>query len=222
MTDIIIFGAGETALLAYEYFTKDSDYRVAAFAVDESFIQASELGGVPIVSTHDVTLEYPPSSYKAFVSMSSTKLNRLRREFYYQAKDLGYELVSYVSSKAFVWDNVNIGDNCFILENNTLQPFVCIGNNVTLWSGNHVGHRSEIKDHCFISSHCVISGFCLIEEGCFLGVNSTLEDNTKIAADNFIGAGALIQKNTDERSLFQLKQTDRSKVDTYKLFRIKE
>ena len=50
------------------------------------------------------------------------------------------------------------GDNCFILEDNTVQPFVRIGSNVTLWSGNHIGHDSTIGDHCFISSHVVVSG----------------------------------------------------------------
>lgn len=222
MREIIIFGNGETALLAYEYFTHDSEYTVVSFVVDEQFITATDINGIPVTAVHDAASKYPPSKYKAFVAVSSTKLNRVRKDTYYRAKELGYKLVSYVSSRAFVWGNVMIGENCFILENNTIQPFVSISHNVTLWSGNHIGHRSEIEAHCFISSHCVISGFCRIEEGCFLGVNATLEDNTTIAKDNFIGAGALIQKDTGPLSLFQVKQTDLSKVNTHRLFRIKE
>ena len=38
----------------------------------------------------------------------------------------------------------------------TIQPFVRIGSNVTLWSGNHIGHDATIGDHCFIASHVVI------------------------------------------------------------------
>ena len=102
-----------------------------------------------------------------------------------------------------------------------MQPFVKIGSNVTLWSGNHIGHRTEIKDNCFISSHCVISGFCEIGESSFLGVNCTLEDNVKIEKDNFIGAGALIQKHTQEKDFFQAKKTELSKINTHRLFRIK-
>ena len=108
-----------------------------------------------------------------------------------------------------------------IIEDNTLQPFVKIGNNVTLWSGNHIGHRTVIKDNCFISSHCVISGFCNIGEGVFLGVNCAIEDNVKIEKDNFIGAGALIQKHTQEKDFFQAKQTELSKINTHRLFRLK-
>lgn len=221
MTKIIIFGGGETGILAYEYFSHDSDYTVVAFAMDKEYIAENETHGIPVIDLEEAASKYPIENYKGFVAASSTKLNRVRRDLYNRVKAIGYELVSYVSSNAFVWHNVDIGDNCFILENNTLQPFTKVGNNVTLWSGNHIGHRTVIKDHCFVSSHCVVSGYCEIGESCFLGVNCTLEDQVKIAADNFIGAAALIQKNTEVNSFYQNKQTDLSKVSTHKLFRIK-
>ena len=211
---------GETAELAYEYFTYDSDYDVKAFAVEKEYIQNNVFHGLPVVSTEDLVVEYPPSLFKAFIAISSSKLNRNRRNMYLNIKSCGYSLASYISSKAFVWRNVEIGENCFVLENNVLQPFTKIGNNVTLWSGNHVGHRSVIGDHCFVSSHCVISGFCSIGESSFLGVNCTLEDHVVIGPDNFIGAGAIIQKNTDEKSFYQETQTELSKVNTHRLFRV--
>ncbi|WP_096779600.1 acetyltransferase [Zobellella denitrificans] len=220
--EIIIFGCGETALLAYEYFTHDSEYEVVAFTVDKEFLNESSLFGLPVIATEEIVKKYPPECYGAFVAASSTKLNRVRKQLYMKAVGLGYELVSYVSSRAFVWQNVKIGQNCFILEDNTLQPFTEVGNNVVMWSGNHLGHRSVIKDHCFISSHCVISGFCEIGESSFLGVNSTLEDGVKLDDDNFIGAASLIQKSSACRALYQERQTDISKVTTHKLFRIKE
>jgi len=219
--NLIIIGLGETAELAYEYFTHDSDYQVKGFAVDKEFKQHDELRGLPVISVEDLALKYPPTQFKVFVAISSGKLNRNRRAMYLRIKSYGYTLASYISSKAFIWRNVEIGENCFILENNVLQPFTKIGNNVTLWSSNHIGHRSVIGDHCFVSSHCVISGFCSIGESSFLGVNCTLEDNVELGVDNFVGAGTLIQKNTNEKSLYQQKQTDLSKVDTHRLFRVK-
>ncbi|WPO98870.1 acetyltransferase [Pseudomonas sp. HR96] len=220
--DIIIFGGGETALLAYEYFTHDSDYHVVAFSMDREYMEQSELMGLPIVAIDEVTQRFPCSEYHAFVAASSTKLNRVRRQLFEKARDMGYTLVSYISSKAFVWPNASIGENCFILEDNTIQPFTQIGNNVVMWSGNHLGHRSVIGDHCFISSHCVISGFCDIGDSSFLGVNCTLEDNVKIGKDNFLGAGSLIRKATPDKAFYQEEPTELSKVETHKLLRIKE
>ena len=222
MSKIIIFGGGETALLAYEYFTHDSEYTVAAFSLDKAYIEDDEVCGVPVVDIDSITEKFPPDEFKAFVAVSSTKLNRVRKQLYERVEARGYELVSYVSSKAFVWSNVKIGKNCFILEDNTLQPFTEVGDNVVLWSGNHVGHRTVIEDHCFIASHCVISGFCRIGESSFLGVNCTLEQQVIIGADGFIGAGALIRKETELKAFYQEDQTEKAKIDTHRLFRITE
>lgn len=222
MTDIVIIGGGETAHLAFEYFTHDSDYNVVAFSLDREYIKEDSFLGLPIIAFDELVEKYSPQKYKAFVAVSSTKLNRVRKGLYDRAKLLGYELVSYISSHSFLWGNVEVGENCFILEDNTLQPFTKVGNNVVMWSGNHLGHRSRIEDHCFISSHCVISGYCVIGSCSFLGVNSTIEDNIIIGPDNFIGAGALIQKSTEPKGLYQENKTEISKITTHRLFKVKE
>ena len=219
--DLIIIGAGETALLAYEYFTYDTNYSVIAFSVEQAFIEQDSLYDLPVIALENLQEQYPKESFELFVAISSGKLNRNRTDMYLKLKAMGYRFASYISSKAFVWRNVEIGENCFILEDNTLQAFVSIGDNVTLWSGNHIGHRTVVSDHCFISSHCVISGFCKIGKSCFLGVNCTLEDHVNIAEDNFIGAGALIQKESEAQSIYQEKQTELSKIKTHRLFRIR-
>ncbi len=219
---LIIVGSGETGLIAYEYFQFDSCYEVVAFSVNEKYITEMIINNLPVVPFETLEEKYNPNEYEVYIAISSGKLNRNRTKVYNEAKLKGYKCASYISSKAFVWRNVEIGENCFVFEDNTLQPFVKIGNNVILWSGNHIGHNTSIKDNCFISSHCVISGFCEVGENSFLGVNSTIENNVKIAKDNFIGAGSLIQKDTIEKGLYQTTQTELSKVNTHRLFRIKE
>jgi sugar O-acyltransferase (sialic acid O-acetyltransferase NeuD family) len=125
-------------------------------------------------------------------------MNALRTRLYVEAKQKGYASASYISSRAFVWRNCRIGEHCFIFENNVIQPFVKIGNNVILWSGNHIGHHSTIKDHCFISSHVVVSGFVEVGESCFLGVNSTVANNITIGDRSLIGASAVVLGDVED------------------------
>ena len=191
------------------------------FAADKQFITSPSMLGIPTYDVQELHNFFGQTEVLLFVAVGGGRLNRDRTKFYTKFKEMNYKFASYVSSQAFVWYNVKIGENCFILENNTLQPFVEIGNNVIIWSGNHIGHRTKVYDHCFISSHCVVSGFCEIGESSFLGVNCTIEDEVQIASDNFLGASSLIQKNTDLNSLFQCKQTDVSKVNTHRLFKLK-
>jgi carbonic anhydrase/acetyltransferase-like protein (isoleucine patch superfamily) len=83
-----------------------------------------------------------------------------------------------------------------------LQYAVRLGNNVVLWSGNHVGHQTVIHDNVFVSSHVVISGYCEVGENCFLGVNSSIANNVKIANDCLIGMAAVINKDTEARKIY--------------------
>ena len=218
---LVIIGSGETAEIAYEYFTVDSEYEVVGFAVDRQYLTGELISGLPVIPLDELEEKFPPSEYWAFVAISSTKLNRVRSYLYAELKKKNYQIASYVSSKAFVWRNAVIGENCFIFEDNTIQPFVKIGNNVVLWSGNHIGHNSTIRDHCFLSSHVVISGFCDIGEYSFLGVNSTVINNISIGKDCFIGAGALIQKDVPPGSVLQEASTEISKVNSLRLFKVR-
>lgn len=195
---LVIVGTGETAEIAYEYFTYDSSYEVVAFSINQEYLKEETFYGQPVIPLEDLERSFPPSEYEVYVAASYVKLNRTRAKLYNVVKAKGYTCANYVSSKAFVWRNVVLGENVFIFENNVLQHHVRVGNNVLLWSGNHIGHRTVIKDHVYLSSHCVISGICEIGEYSFLGVNCTINDNLKIAKDNIIGSGSLVVKNTEE------------------------
>lgn len=198
--DLIIFGTGDIAELAHYYFTNDSSYNVTAFTADKDFISDSFFCSLPVIGFEDVVNTYSPDNYDIFIALSYSKLNALRKKKYLACKAKGYKFASYISSHATVLSR-NIGENCFILEDNTIQPYVHIGDNVTLWSGNHIGHHSSIGSHVFISSHVVISGGVSIGQECFLGVNSTIRDHLSIGQKSIIGAGALVLKDLKDNSL---------------------
>lgn len=220
MKKVIIFGTGDIGQLVHFYFTHDSPYEVVAFTADRDFIKEKEFLALPVVPFEEIEISYPPDEFNMFVALSYSKLNKVRAEKYEDAKSKGYKLVSYVCSKSVYWDDPEIGDNCFIFENQTIQPFVKIGNNVTIWSGNHIGHHSVIGEHCFISSHVVISGHVTIEPYCFLGVNSTIRDGITIARECVIGAGAIILEDTIEKGVYKGKATELYIDDSSKLRRI--
>jgi sugar O-acyltransferase (sialic acid O-acetyltransferase NeuD family) len=219
---IIIIGAGEFAQIAYEYFTHDSPYEVVAFSAEKEFITEPELLGLPVIPFEEIEIHYNPQQFSAYVAITYTQLNRVRARLYHEAKKKGYRFISYVSSHAFIWHNVEIGENTFIFENNVLQHMVKIGNNVVLWSGNHIGHRTIIRDHVYASSHCVISGYCDIGEYCFLGVNSTYNDKIKVAKDCIIGSGAVVVKNTEERKVYVGNPAKPMEKDSFTCFGVKE
>jgi sugar O-acyltransferase (sialic acid O-acetyltransferase NeuD family) len=214
---LIIFGMTEMAELAYYYFSKKSLYDVIAFTIDSEFVEEDMFCGCPVIPFENIFEKYPPEHNDMFIALAYSKLNAIRKDKYYSAKEMGYKLASFISDQATVLNDGLIGDNCFIFEDNTIQPFVTIGNNITLWSGNHIGHHSTIKDHCFIASHVVISGGVEIGEQCFIGVNATLRDHIKVGEKCVIGAGALLLTDAEPEGVYIGAATERSKVPSTRL-----
>ena len=120
MSKIVIFGTGDIGQLAHFYFTHDSPHDVVAFSADAEFIKTNEFMGLPVVAFEEVVNTYPPGSYDMFVALSYSKLNQTRAQKYSEAKDKGYNLVSYISTHFPRWPDTEFGDNCFILENQTI------------------------------------------------------------------------------------------------------
>jgi sugar O-acyltransferase (sialic acid O-acetyltransferase NeuD family) len=193
----IVFGmSGQAEVMAY-LINHDSEYEVAAFTSTSDFINTPEVYGKPLVAFETIEQHYSPAEFEMHIAIGYNTQNTVREKFYHEAKKKGYKLLTYISSKCTNYA-AEIGDNCFIFEDNTIQPFVKIGSNCILWSGNHIGHHSVVEDNVFISSHVVVSGHCRIGHHSFLGVNSTLRDGIKIAPFTTLGAGCLIVKDTEE------------------------
>lgn len=214
---LVIFGVGDYAQLAHFYFSRDSEYEVSAFTVDATYVRESTFCGRPVVPFDELVRHYSPEQTEIFVALGYSRLNLVRKEKYLAAKSLGYRLASYVSSRANVFNDGRVGENSFVFEDNTIQPFVVIGNNVTLWSGNHIGHHSTIGDHCFVASHAVVSGHVEIGEQCFIGVNATLRDHIKVGERCVIGAGALLLADADADGVYMGQATERARVPSSRL-----
>ena len=217
---IVIFGCGQLADLAHFYFAHDSEREVAGFTVDAAYRESDRHAGLPLCDFEHVAERFPPSDYELFLPISFKQMNRLRKQRFEAAKAMGYVCASYVSSKATTWPDLDIGENVFIFEDNTIQPFVSIGDNCILWSGNHIGHHSVIEDHVFITSHVVVSGACRIGAESFLGVNATIRDEMVIAERSLIGMAAPITSDTEPGDVYLAPRALKARAKSDKLGKV--
>ena len=224
--EVVIVGIGETAEMAYEYFTTDSPYKVVAFSAEGAYIRErlnghAEMFGLPIVAIEELSKIFSPQKYRAFVAMASGKLNHDRAKMYNFMCQEGYDLVSYVSSRTFLGVDVTIGKNCFIMENCCIQRKVTIGNDVVMWSGSNIAHRSIVRDHVFFAPSAVVAGYSEIGEYTFLGVNSCVADKVRVAENCFVDGGVYISRDTKPYELFfheRAKPADKSTKEFFKIW----
>jgi sugar O-acyltransferase (sialic acid O-acetyltransferase NeuD family) len=222
MAKVIIFGAGRGAAVAHRYLGEDSDHEVCGFTVETDYLKADTFRGLPLVDFAGVATTFPVAEYQMFVPLGFQGLNRLRYEKYTAAKDKGYGFISYVSSTVPHQDGFVVGENCFILQNNSINFDVKIGNNVVVWSGNQIGDESTVGDHCWISSHVCISGNVRVEAFSFLGINATISNNVTVAAESFIGANALIAKDTLPKAVHVVESTPKAAFPSDRFVRMLE
>lgn len=220
---VVIFGNGKMAQLAHFYFNHDSEYEPVAFTVDAAFIgEERQYLGLPLIPFDEVEARYSPQTFLMFVAVGYTRLNTVRTTCFLKAKAKGYRFASYLSSRSSHWGDVVMGDNCFILENQVIQPFVKFGDNVFVWGGCLFGHDVVVEDHCYLAAHIVVSGGVRIGTGSFIGINATLRDNVTIGEKCIIGAGALILRSTKPKEVYIAKSTELYALDSDRFERMME
>ena len=221
MSKIVIFGIGRGANVATRYFRDDSPHEIVAYTVDDAYADRKEFMGRPVIPFSRVEREIPPEESQMFVLLGFQRMNALRAEKFAQAKGKGYSLASYISSRIVSWEKPKFGENCFIMEGNVFNYDVTIGDDVVMWSGNHVGDLSIIEDHVFVSSHVVLSGEVTIGANSFLGVNATISNYVRVGAGCYIGANALIAQDTTPGSVYMTKSTPRlEQIDSLRFLQV--
>nr|AIF18750.1 putative acetyltransferase [uncultured marine thaumarchaeote KM3_84_D12]AIF19204.1 putative acetyltransferase [uncultured marine thaumarchaeote KM3_86_B06] len=201
MKKIIIFGTGELAQRIF-FYLQDSDDQVIAFCANKSKIDKDELLGLPVHAFENIEEKFPPNEFSMFIALAYSEMNKKRTKFFNEAKKKGYELYSYIHPSTKIWNKFEIGENCFILANNVIQPFVKIGNNVLIGSNNLISHNTSIGDNCFITSNVTMGGHIVMGKNCFVGLSSTINQRIKIGNECIIGAGTIISKNTNDNEVY--------------------
>lgn len=215
---VIIFGVSDFAKLIKHYFDIDSKYKIVAFCIDDKYQKDDTFCGLPVIKYSEIN-KYSPNEYSFFIAIGYSKLNSIRAEVYTRLKKLGYSFVNYISSYATILSN-DIGENCMICENTTIEPFAKIGNNVFIWNGNCIAHQAIIEDNVFITSKVMICGYVKIGTNSFIGVNATITDKIELGKNCIIGAGSLIKSNLSDNSVCITKETKKMKIDSAQYFKL--
>jgi sugar O-acyltransferase (sialic acid O-acetyltransferase NeuD family) len=217
---IVIFGTGAGADTARRYFEQDSPHKIVGYLVDREYLTAPSFNGCPVIAVEEATARFPPDDVLAFVPLGSSRMNMLRAEKYQLLKSLGYRFATYIHASNQLDGHCEIGENCFILENQSVNFDAAIGNNVVIWSGCQIGDRARIGDHAFLAAHVVLNGDVVIGEYAYLGSNCNISNRVYVARQSFIGANALITQDTAERAVHVVEATPAVGIDSLRFVRL--
>jgi sugar O-acyltransferase (sialic acid O-acetyltransferase NeuD family) len=217
---IVIFGTGTGADTARRYFERDTPHEIVGHLVDGEFLATPAFKDRPVVAVDEAVATFSPDDVLAFVPLGSARMNMLRAEKYQLLKSLGYRFATYVHGSNRIEGHCAIGENSFILENQSINFDAAIGNNVVIWSGCQIGDRSRIGDHAFLAAHVVLNGDVSIGEYAYLGSNCNISNGVHVARQSFVGANALITQDTAERAVHVVEATPAVGIDSLRFVRL--
>lgn len=212
--NIIIFGAGRQAELTHYFFTHDSPRTVVAFCVESNYHTAdrSRLFDLPVLRLEEDLDGYPPADYCFHVAIGR---NRERAAVFRRLQERGYSFANFVSSRATVWPDLELGQNVFIGQATSIQPFVQIGDN-SIILGSLIGHHTRIGSHVLLSC-AAIGGGATVGDLTFIGLNAAVGDDVSIGRSNVIGAGCVLTHDTAEDSVYSNDATIKRKMSAARL-----
>ena len=194
MADVVLFGAGQIAEVAKVYLDAHGPDRVVGFTVDASHRHGDSFAGLPLVEWETLEERFPPGEIKLLGPLSYRRMNEFRRDRHLQGRQRGYDFTTFIHPASHIYTDA-IGENCFILENNVVQPFARLGDGVMMWSGNHIGHHCVIGDYCFIASQVGLAGGVQLGARCFVAGKAGVESGVSIGEGCFLGGGVVVKKN---------------------------
>jgi sugar O-acyltransferase (sialic acid O-acetyltransferase NeuD family) len=220
MSKVVLFGIGRGADVAYRFLTRDSEHEICGFAVDRKYLDRDRFRNLPVVAFEDVEHHFPPHEFKMFVLLGYQRMNALRANKYLEAKQKGYSFISYANSNFYRAEALDIGENCFILDNQSVSLDVKIGNNVVMWSSNHIGDLTVIGNHVWLASHVTVAAEVVVRPYCFLGIGATIGNKVTLAERTFVGADALVASDTAENAVCISREAERVDFDSATFLRV--
>ena len=204
--NLIIFGAGKIAEAVSYYFNRDSDYKIVAYTVDDTYATKETFLNKPLIKLSQLNTKYSPGNHYVFVATGYQGINQLRTSKYEYFKTSGYSFASYISP--YVKGDFIIGENTIVMDNAVIQPCVEFGKNVFVWGGAMVGHHTVIEDNCWLTGGCQIGGIVKLGEGTFVGLGAVIGNEVNIGKKCMIGASTLTTKNIEEKTVLMAPPTE--------------
>ncbi len=220
MKPLIVFGAGKIGHVFSACLERDGEYEILAYTCDAEYVGDGEFRGRPLIAFEDVVEVFPPSKADMLVAVGYQACNRFRIDRMQAAREKGYHLASYVSSRALVHPDVTWSENVVVLDGACVQAGTTLGEGVMIWDGALVGHHSTVGDGCWITGSAAVGGSVTLGEGCFLGLQATVGHGVTLGKHCMIGAGTLITRDVPDEGVIIRRDSETHRLNSSQFFRL--
>jgi len=189
---IVIFGNGAMARVVFSHVRPSM--AVAGFCVDDEFCHTEQFCGLPLLPFSRVEADFAPRNHLMLSAIGFREMNRLRERKRAEALAKGYGFARYIHPSVMRHDDVEVAEDCVVLEHCAIHPGSRIGVGSFLASNVNLGHDCRIGEHNWINAGVSLAGGVEVGARGFFGVNASVTQGVRIGTACFIGANTLVNR----------------------------
>jgi len=193
---LVIFGTGKISEAVSYFFSRDSEYQIIGYVVDDGYFSQEYFLNKPVIKLSKLRSTHPIENTFAFVAIGYHGINELRSQKFNLFKEWGYQLASYKSPA--VKTDYDIGVNSIVMDGAVFQPCVKVKNNVFVWGGAMIGHHAILENHTWLTGGCLIGGSANIGEKSFIGIGASIGHEVNVGEKCMVGAKTLVTNSIDD------------------------
>ncbi len=189
---LFLVGGGGHCISCIDVIEQTGKFEIGGI-FDLSNKVGSRILGYPVLGTdEEIKIAIEPDRF-FLITLGQIKSPDLRMRKFALLKELGAQIATVISPRAYVSSHAQIAEGCIIMHDALVNANVRIGENCIINTKALIEHDSQISAHCHISTGAIMNGGCELGEGSFVGSNAVLRETFHAPARTILGAGKFHQ-----------------------------
>ncbi len=182
---ILIYGSKEFAATVGD-LVRHCGHEVAGM-VDDFNVGAGIVGNLDFVARN-----FPSSEFGFAVAIGYSNIPA-RWKAWERIRAAGYRAPALIHPRAYVADNVAVGDGCMVMAGAIVDVRAKLGELVVVWPGACINHDAEVGSNTFVSPNATLCGSSVIGPGTFIGAAAAVADHSRVPASSFIKMNSIFK-----------------------------
>ena len=189
---LIVIGDGGHARAIVDVALSTGEFEIlAVLGRDEANKKNWHQSGIDWVNEAEIQ-KYANSSALGIVGLGQIKDPEPRVNAYERLVNLGIELATLVSPKAYVSKTSIIGKGTAVMHGAVVNAYAQIGVNTIINSMALVEHDANVGNHSHISTGAIVNGQSRIGDKSFIGSGAVLRQGISVGASCIVPMGSLV------------------------------
>lgn len=198
---LVLIGGGGHCHACIDVIESGKEFSIIGIIDKREKVGQSVLG-YPIIGDDEDLPKIVNEDITFLITVGHIKSSKIREKLFNLLEILNANIATVISHYAIVSKYSKIAKGTIIMHRAIIGPNTQIGQNCIINTNATIEHDTIIGNNVHVSTHCVINGNCHLKDGTFIGSNSTLFNGIKISENIIVGAGSLVSKNIVDSGIY--------------------